>query len=135
MGGLVDMRNDRDMWLQEALATYLSRTALSETQPGSAPWSATTSPSLPDYAYANDAAALCQLEELIGRPAVMSGLGSLMNHHAHRAITIDDLARSWSHTSGRDLRRWATETLIPQPFPAGTNKLDEPQPGDPPVSP
>jgi aminopeptidase N len=113
------MRYDRDMWLQEALATYVSRSALSGTQPGSAPWSATTSPSLPDHAYANDAAALCQLEELIGRPAVMSGLGSLMNHHAHRTITIDDLARSWSRTSGRDLRRWATETLTPATRPGG----------------
>lgn len=119
VGGLVDMRYARDMWLQEALATYISRSALSATQPGSAPWSATTSASLPDHAYASDAAALCQLEELIGRPAVMSGLGSVMNHHAHRAITIDDLARSWSRTSGRDLRRWASETLVPATHPGG----------------
>jgi hypothetical protein len=62
----------------------------------------------------------------------MSGLGSLMDHHAHRTITIDDLARSWSRTSGRDLCRWATETLIPQPVPTATNKLDEPPPGNPP---
>jgi len=113
VGGLVDMRYDRDMWLQEALATYISRSALSQTQPGSEPWSAATSVSLPDHAYASDAAALWQLEELIGRPAVMSGLASLMNHQAHRTITIDDLTGSWSRTGGRDLRRWAAETLVP----------------------
>ncbi len=107
------MRYDRDMWLQEALATYISRSALSQTQPGSEPWSAATSVSLPDHAYASDAAALWQLEELIGRPAVMSGLASLMNHQAHRTITIDDLTGSWSRTGGRDLRRWAAETLVP----------------------
>ena len=113
------MRYDRDMWLQEALVTYLGRSALAETQPGCAPWSATASASLPDHAYADDAAALCELEELIGQPAVMSGLGSLMNHHAHGTITIDDLTRSWSRTSGRDLRRWATQRLIPATRPDG----------------
>ena len=119
VGGLVDMRYDRDMWLQEALVTYVSRSALAETQPGCAPWSATTSACLPDQAYADDAAALSELGELIGQPAVMSGLGSLMTHHAHGTITIDDLARSWSRASGRDLRRWATQTLIPATRPDG----------------
>jgi aminopeptidase N len=37
-GGLLDLRHEDDMWLQEALATYTSRTALEETQPGSTPW-------------------------------------------------------------------------------------------------
>jgi hypothetical protein len=32
-------------------------------------------------------------------------------------ITIDDLARSWSRTTGRDLRRWAIQTLIPATRP------------------
>jgi aminopeptidase N len=116
-GGLVDMRYDQDGWLQEALATYVSRTALEETQPGSTPWWAAISTSLPDHAYAGDAALLRQLEEMIGRQAVISGLGALLRDHRHGTITIDELAQSWSQTSGRDLRAWAAETLTPAPDP------------------
>jgi aminopeptidase N len=104
------------MWLQEALATYASRTALEETQPGSTPWASHTSASLPDHAYAKDAALLRQLEELIGRPALMNGLAVLMRRYRHATISRDDLVRSWSQSSGQDLRLWA-ETLIPAPQP------------------
>jgi aminopeptidase N len=105
------------MWLQEALATYTSRTALEETQPGSTPWAPDTSASLPDHAYAKNAAKLRQLEELIGRPALMNGLAALMRRHSHATINRDDLVRSWSQSSGVDLRSWAAETLMPAPQP------------------
>jgi aminopeptidase N len=73
-GGPLDLRREDEMWLQEALATYTSRTALEETQPGSTPWASHTSASLPDHACAENAALLRQLEELIGRPALINGL-------------------------------------------------------------
>jgi aminopeptidase N len=115
-GGLLDLRHEDDMWLQEALATYASRTALEETQPGSTPWASDTSASLPDHAYAKNAELLRQLEELIGRPALMNGLAALMRRYSHATISRDDLVRSWSQSSGEDLRSWA-ETLIPSPQP------------------
>ncbi len=113
-GGLVGIRRLDDAWLIEAITTYISRIALEETLPGIAAWTAaSTSPPPPDRGYADDAAAVSQLETLIGRQAVMRGLGSLLRHHAHGSVTKDDLVRSWSQASGRDLRTWAAETLIP----------------------
>ena len=116
-GGLLDLSHEDDMWLQEALATYTSRTALEETQPGSAPWAPDTSASLPDHAYAKDAELLRQLEQLIGRPALMNALAALMRRHSHGTISRDDLVRSWSQSSGKDLRSWAAETLVPTSQP------------------
>jgi aminopeptidase N len=116
-GGLLDLSHDDDMWLQEALATYISRTALEETQPGSSPWAPDTSASLPDHAYAKDAQLLRQLEVLIGRPALMNGLAALMRRYSHATISRDALVRSWSQSSGEDLRSWAAETLIPAAQP------------------
>lgn len=110
VGGLADMRGE-DMWLQEAVTTYLSRAALEETWPGSTPWAAPVSAALPDHGYAGDAAAVRQLEMLIGRQAVMSGLGNLLRRHAHGTAARDDLVRCWSEVSGRDLRSWAAGTL------------------------
>jgi aminopeptidase N len=118
-GGLLDLRDEDDMWLQEALVTYIGRTALEETQPDSTPWAPDTSPSLPDHAYAKNAALLRQLEELIGRPALMNGLAALMRRYSHGTISTDDLVRSWSQSSGEDLRSWAAETLMPGPQPEG----------------
>jgi aminopeptidase N len=116
-GGLVGMRQRDDAWLIEAITTYLSRAALAETRPGTTPWAAATSATLPDHAYAGNAAAIRQLETLIGRQAVMLGLGSLLHRHPHSAATKDDLVQCWSQATGRDLRTWAAETLIPAPRP------------------
>lgn len=115
IGGLVNIcRGEQiEMWLVEALATYLSRTALAEIQPGTTPWAASTAVTLPDHAYAKDAAAIRQLEMLIGQQAVISGLSSLLRSHAHGNAARADLVRCWSQASGRDLREWAAETLIP----------------------
>jgi len=116
-GGLVGMRRRDDTWLIEAITTYLSRAALAETWPGTTPWAAATSVTLPDHAYARNAAAIRQLETLIGWRAVMLGLGSLLQRHPHSAATKDDLVRCWSQATGRDLRTWAAETLIPAACP------------------
>jgi aminopeptidase N len=124
-GGLLDLSHEDDMWLQEALATYISRTALEETQPGSAPWAPETSASLPDHAYAKDAEVLRQLEELIGRPALMNALAALMRRHSHRTISRDDLVRSWSQSSGKDLRSWAAETLVSGPQPEENREAED----------
>jgi hypothetical protein len=61
-GGLVDMPRPEDRWLVEALTTYVSRAALTELLPGTAAWTASTSPTLPDHGYADDAAAIRRLE-------------------------------------------------------------------------
>jgi aminopeptidase N len=113
IGGLVTMHRREEMWLDEALTTYLSRTALADIMPGATPWAAATSATLPDDYYARDAGAVRQLESLIGREAVLAGLGLLLRRHAHGTATRDDLVRCWSQASGRDLRDWAAETLNP----------------------
>jgi aminopeptidase N len=112
-GGLVDMRHERDMWLQEALATYVSRTALEDIEPGSTPWAAETSESLPDDAYAKDAGLLRELEGLIGRPALLGGLSAVTARHRYGTVAVGDLTRAWSDTSGRDLSKWAAQRLVP----------------------
>jgi aminopeptidase N len=109
-GGLVTMPPE-DGWLDEALTTYISRTALEEILPGCTPWAAETSATLPDHAYAGDAAAIRQLEDLIGRQAVIDGLAALLRRHAHSQATPADLVACWSQASGEDLRAWAAETL------------------------
>jgi aminopeptidase N len=112
IGGLADVRGYDEMWLQEAIATYLSRTALSEIRSNSSPWAASASAILPDHGYAEDADKIRQLEELIGREGVMLGLGTLLRRHAHGTATKDDLVRCWSEASGRDLSAWAAQTLV-----------------------
>src|ERR1700677_617884 len=109
-GGLVTMPRE-DGWLDEALTTYISRTALEEIMPGCTPWAAQTSATLPDHAYAGDAAAIRQLEDLIGRQAVIDGLAALLRRHAHSQATPADLVTYWSQASGQDLRAWAAKTL------------------------
>jgi aminopeptidase N len=114
-GGLLDISGSDDTWLGEPLTTYLCRTALEQIHAGATPWAPSVSRELPDHAYAGDAATARQLEALIGRQAVLDGLGDLMRHHAHGCATKDDLVESWSRASGRDLHRWAGEVLVPTP--------------------
>jgi aminopeptidase N len=101
-GGLVSMPAEH-AWLDEALTTYISRTALAEIVPGSTPWA---TPGLPDDDYATDAAAIRQLEDRIGQPAVLNGLTTLLRRHAHRQATRDDLVGYWSQACGHDLSGW-----------------------------
>lgn len=111
-GGLVTLAR-QDSWLDEALTTYISRTALAQITPGTDPWTAPAPAALPDDYYAADAAAVRQLENIIGRPAVLSGLAALLQHHAHHDATRNDLIMHWSQASRQDLRHWAAETLMP----------------------
>ena len=113
IGGLVAMRHREDEWLEEALTTYISRSALAEILPGVTPWAESTSATLPDYGYAQDAETIRKLEVLAGKNAVIDGLGALLRRHAHGTATKDDLVRYWSAACGHDLRDWAATTLIP----------------------
>jgi aminopeptidase N len=110
-GGLIELQPSEDGWLEEAITTYISRTALEAT--GATPWAEPVSLDLPDHGYASDAAAIRQLETLIGRRAVLNGLGNLLRHHAHGYAAKDDLVRYWSNAAGRDLRQYAAGTLKP----------------------
>jgi aminopeptidase N len=112
-GGLIQFQPPGDEWLEEAITTYVSRGALEEARPGVTPWEAAVSQTLPDDAYASDAAKIRQLEQLIGRLAVLAGLHDLLRHHAHSHASRDDLVRCWSRAAGRDLRHWAAGVLIP----------------------
>lgn len=112
-GGLIQLQPPEDAWLEEAITTYISRTALGETRPGATPWAEPVSATLPDHAYAGDAETIRQLENLIGRRAVLTGLGRLLRQHAHGRATKDDLVRDWSHAARRDLRQYAMDTLNP----------------------
>jgi aminopeptidase N len=113
VGSLVTMRRAADGWLDEALTTYLSRTALSAIRPGFRPWAAATSIALPDHGYAAGAAAIRHLEDRIGLAALAGGLGLLLRRHAHGSVTVDELVRCWSQASGQDLAGWAARELRP----------------------
>jgi aminopeptidase N len=114
VGGLIQFLPD-DGWLEEAIASYVSRSALEELFPDVTPWSAGTSILLPDHAYAKDAAKLKQLDTMIGQPAVMQGLGDLLRRHTNAIVSQDDLVRAWSRASGQDLGAWARDQLRPEP--------------------
>jgi hypothetical protein len=120
-GSLVIMRDREDMWLDEALTTYISRVALAEIVPGLMPWEAPTSQTLPDHGYAADAGTIRALEDLIGAEAVVDGLSILLRHHAHGSASRDDLVRCWSEAGRRDLSGWAARALV---SPAGELQLD-----------
>lgn len=115
-GGVVEFRAIGDEWLEEAVVTYISRSAVAARYPGVDPWSARTSRLLPDAAYAQSAAPIRQLEAMIGRQAVMDGLGRLVRDRAYRVVTRTDLVRSWSVGSGRELTDWAAAELHPEPY-------------------
>jgi aminopeptidase N len=93
-GGLVDCADDG--WLVEALATYASRTLISDSTPG------------PDAAYAPDAALITAVETQIGREATIAGLRDFVRRFANTTATPADLAHSWSRTSAQDLTTWTT---------------------------
>ena len=112
-GGLIQLQASADGWLEEAITTYISRTALEETRSGATPWAGPVSTALPDHGYASNAETIRQLETLIGRRAVLTGLGELLRQHAHGLVTKEDLVQEWSHAAGRDLRQYAASTLKP----------------------
>ena len=139
-GCLVEGRWWDDLWLAEALATYLSVDAVGQalgigtawaefgmtskagayqadglpsTQPVSSPVDsaadALTRPSA--ITYSKGASALRQLAALIGPDVMHLGLRDYLTTYAWLTTSLADLIDCWSRTSGRDLRRWATEWL------------------------
>jgi aminopeptidase N len=112
LGGLIQFQPPGAGRLEEAITTYVSRTALEQTRPGATPWAAPVSQVLPDHAYASDAAKIRQLENLTGRQTILAGLGDLLQRHAHGCVTKDHLVHYWSRAGRRDLRQWADEALI-----------------------
>jgi aminopeptidase N len=117
IGGLVNIchADQIEMWLIEALATYVSRTALAEMTTdalgGTALWAEPAAASLPDHAYAGNVAIIKELELRIGREAVLAGLGSFLRRHAHGQATKDDLVECWSEGTGQDLREWSAARM------------------------
>jgi aminopeptidase N len=112
-GDTIEFLPAENAWLEEAVTTYISRSALEARYPDVNPWSTDISPNLPDHAYATDAAPLKQLETMIGKQAIMSGLSDLIRDHADQTVTKDDLAHTWSLASGQDLREWIANQLVP----------------------
>ncbi|EMD25179.1 aminopeptidase [Amycolatopsis azurea DSM 43854] len=106
IGGLVDCGDD--LWLVEACATYLSRTAVPELAPGSDPWAA-AEPAPPDATYAPDAELIRELAGTIGHENVLRGLSLFFGRFAHRHAGRADLAACWSELTGRDLGTWAAD--------------------------
>lgn len=112
-GGLIAFLPPEDGWIEETVTSYISRGALEEGFPGAVLWDEAASQTLPDHAYAPDAGKIRQLETLIGRQAVISGLSELLRRHAHGCASKDDLIQCWSRAADLDLRPWAAETLTP----------------------
>ena len=131
----VSMRWWNDLWLDEAMATYMSYTALGDDawtafcyrekprayaadalpgrQPVSSPVAAAADAlfRLPALTYSKGAAVIRQLAALIGGDALRAGLAEFMRRFGGGSAGLEDLIACWSRSSGRDLRRWADEWL------------------------
>jgi aminopeptidase N len=139
-GCLVEGRWWDDLWLAEALATYLSYTAWEEALGTDSPWRAfcmreqeaayradmlpSTEPvssPVPDAAsalarppaitYAKGASVIRQLAALIGGGALRAGLRDYLTRYGGTPTTLGDLVGCWSAASGRDLNLWAEQWL------------------------
>jgi aminopeptidase N len=139
-GCLVEGRWWDDLWLAEALATYLSYTAGDEALGMDAPWAAfgmaeqaaaVRTDSLPGtqpvsspvaYAadaltrpsaitYAKGASVIRQLAALIGDDALRGGLRDYLTRYGGATATLADLVGCWSRASSRDLSGWAQQWL------------------------
>lgn len=120
-GCLVGVRHDAqqiEVWPVEGLTTYISRTVVADIVPGSTPWASPTPATLPDHGYAATAAAIRELETLIGQQAITRGLGDFLRAHAHGNATMDDLLQSWSRAGARDLTQWAASATALRTQPA-----------------
>jgi aminopeptidase N len=118
IGGLaaIGTADALELWLTEALATYLSRMAVAELTGSAALADPAAAPALPGRAYGGYAAVISQLEAMIGADAVIGGLGGFLRQHAHACAPVGELVCCWSEAAGRDLGDWARESLRP---PAG----------------
>lgn len=147
-GCLVEGRWWDDLWLGEALATYLSYLAAEEALGLAQPWpeflmqdqaSAYQADSLPStepvsspvasaddawnrpsaIVYSKGASVIRALAGLIGADALRAGLADYLASYGGKATTLADLVGCWSRASGRDLRGWADDWLRT----AGVNTL------------
>jgi aminopeptidase N len=138
-GCLVEGRWWDDLWLAEALATYLSYTAWEETLgadswrafcmreqagayradslPGTQPVSSPVDNAAdalarpPAITYFKGASVIRQLAALIGGDALREGLRDYLTRFGGTATTLADLIGCWSRASGRDLSGWAEQWL------------------------
>jgi aminopeptidase N len=139
-GCLVEGRWWDDLWLAEALATYLSYTAWEDVLGLDSPWrafcmreqaAAYRADSLPGtqpvsspvrdaaeavarpfgITYAKGASVIRQLAALIGAGALRAGLRDYVTSYGGTATTLGDLVGCWSRASGRDLSGWAEQWL------------------------
>jgi aminopeptidase N len=139
-GCLVEGRWWDDLWLAEALATYLSIGAVTEalgvptawaefgmsskagayqadslpsTQPVSSPVDSAADALTrpPGITYAKGASVLRQLAALIGPDAMQLGLRDYLTTHAWLTTSLADLIDCWSRASDRDLTPWAAQWL------------------------
>jgi aminopeptidase N len=147
-GCLVEGRWWDDLWLAEALATYLSMAAGEEALGMDSPWAefalrdqqaAYTADKLPNtqpvsspvasaadalsrpsgITYSKGASVIRQLAALIGDESLRAGLRDYLTTHAGQTATMSDLIECWGKASGRDLNGWA-EQWFRKP---GTNTL------------
>jgi aminopeptidase N len=139
-GCLVEGRWWDDLWLAEALATYLGVNAASEALGAASAWaefgmsnkaSAYQADGLPStqpvsspvdsasdaltrpapITYAKGASVLRQLAALIGPDTMHLGLRDYLTTYAWLTTSLTDLIGCWSRAIGRDLAGWATEWL------------------------
>jgi len=122
-----------DLWLDEALATYLSvefhdgwagfgyrekaRAYRADELPSRLPVSSPVTSSAQalsrpaDLTYSKGAAVIRQLGTLIGADALRAGMKRYLARYGGGCGTSDDLLACWSRASGRDLTGWAREWL------------------------
>jgi aminopeptidase N len=133
-GSLVIPRWWDDLWLDEALAEYLStdldpsqweafsyrakaRAYRADGLPGSEPVSSPVADSghaldrLPAFTYSKGASVVRQAAALIGERALYAGLTDHLTRFARGTATLDDMVGCWSRASGRDLAGWADQWL------------------------
>jgi aminopeptidase N len=147
-GCLVEGRWWDDLWLGEALATYLSYLAAEGALGLAQPWpeflmqdqaSAYQADSLPGtepvsspvataddarnrpsaIVYSKGASVIRALAGLIGADALRAGLTDYLASYGGDSTTLADLVGCWSRASGRDLGGWADDWLRT----AGVNTL------------
>jgi aminopeptidase N len=132
----VSMRWWDDRWQDEAMATYMSYSALgdagawtafcyreeprayqADALPGRQPVSSPVASAadalfrLPALTYSKGAAVIRQLAALIGDDALRAGLADFMRRFGGGSAGLDDLIACWSRSAGRDLGGWAAEWL------------------------
>jgi aminopeptidase N len=128
-----------DLWLDEAMASYVSYLAMAEAGMAD-PWAALSYREKPQayeadalpgrqpvsspvataadalsrpvaLTYSKGTAVIRQLAALIGDDALRAGLADYMRRFGGGTASLDDLIGCWSRSSGRDLSGWAQEWL------------------------